>query len=127
MVGQRSGPRAGGREGLDHLADEASPGVGGGVAGGGDDAGVGHSGSYQVLGDEVLAQAARRLGAVDEPLHALVGLARSVLQGLGGGEGHGQDVGEAAVGGLHRADGFDVADETVPGVGVGEGLATASA
>ena len=54
--------------------------------------------------------------------HALVRLVAAPLQGLGGGEGHGQDVGEAAVGGLHRADGLDVAGEAVPGVGVVQGV-----
>jgi hypothetical protein len=44
------------------------------------------------------------------------------LEGFGGGEGHGEDVGEAAVVGLHPADAFDEGTEAVPWVGVGEGV-----
>ena len=47
---------------------------------------------------------------------------RSCLEGFGGGERQGEDVGEAAVVGLHLADAFDVGAEAVPGVGVGEGV-----
>ncbi|MDQ0753251.1 hypothetical protein QF034_007482 [Streptomyces africanus] len=75
----------------------------------------------QVRGVEVLAPPTDGLGAVDEAQHGLARLVAALLQGLGGGEGHGQDVGEAVVGGLHRTGGLDVTDETVPGVRVVQG------
>src|SRR5581483_9042075 len=99
----------------------APPRIGGGVAGGVDDAGVGHVEQYQVRGVEVLTQAACGFGAVDELQHGPVCLVAALLQGLGGGEGRGQHVGEAGVGGLHGAGGLDVAGESVPGVGVVQG------
>jgi hypothetical protein len=47
--------------------------------------------------------------------------AAAPLQDLGGGEGHGQNIGEAVVGGLHRTGGLEVPDKAVPGVGVVQG------
>jgi hypothetical protein len=52
--------------GLQEVADETAPGVGGGVGGGGQDAGVGHEEHRHVLGDEVGAQLPGGFGAVDE-------------------------------------------------------------
>ncbi|MEU1476692.1 hypothetical protein [Streptomyces sp. NPDC005760] len=48
---------------------------------------------------EVLAQVPGVLGAGDEFEQPVLRLGAPGLQRLGGGEGHGQDVGEAAVGG----------------------------
>jgi hypothetical protein len=44
------------------VPDEVAPGVGGGVAGGGGDAGVGHLQDDQVLRDEVLAEVSAAAG-----------------------------------------------------------------
>src|SRR5215207_5668719 len=59
------GSGGGGGEGLDEVADEAAPSLGGGVAGCGDDAGVGHQDQGQVLVGEVVAQPAGGLGALE--------------------------------------------------------------
>ena len=66
------------------------------------------------------AEPAGRLGAGDElgePAERVVALGLELLRGR---EGLGEDVGEAAVAGLHRADGADVAAEALPRVRVGQ-------
>ena len=111
-----------GGEGLDEVADEAAPGVGGGVSGGGDDAGVGHQDQGHVLVGEVVAESAGGFRAFEQVGQRVGGSVAVLLEGFGGGERQGEDVGEAAVVGLHLADAFDVGAEAVPGVGVGEGV-----
>lgn len=51
----------------------------------------------------------------------MVGALALIFQAGGGGEGHGEDFGETAIGGLHGANGVDEGGEAVPGVGVAEG------
>jgi NADPH:quinone reductase-like Zn-dependent oxidoreductase len=53
-VGERTGLLGGER--LDHVGDDSPPGVGGGVAGCADDAGVGHEQEHEVLVREVRAR-----------------------------------------------------------------------
>ncbi|MGW7194736.1 hypothetical protein [Streptomyces chryseus] len=77
------------------MGDEALPGVGGGVAGGVDDTGVGHEEDRHVAVGDVLAQVTGLLGPGDEFEEAVVRLGAAFFERFCGGEGHGQDVGEA--------------------------------
>src|SRR6266536_4963967 len=103
--------RIGCGEGAKQVPDQSTPPVWCGVCGGGDDAGVGHEQDDELFGDEVGAQLSGGLGAIDDLHEAVVGLDALDVECPGSGEGHGEDVGEAAVGGLHGADGLDVARE----------------
>jgi hypothetical protein len=62
---------------LEEVADEAAPGVWGGVGGGGQDAGVGHEKQRHVLGDEVCVQFPGGLSAFDQGLKSAKAWSRS--------------------------------------------------
>ncbi|MDQ0765993.1 hypothetical protein [Streptomyces canus] len=87
------------------MADEAAPGVVGRVAGVGDGVGVGLVLMTGSSGTKFLAEVAAVLGTGDEFEERAVRLGAPGLERLGGGEGRGHNVGEAAVGGLHGTDG----------------------
>ena len=107
-------------EGVEHQRDETRQGPGGIPPGRGGDGAVADEHEQQVFADHVGAQAARRLGPVDQPDHGAVGPFADGLELLARGQGDEQQVGQAAVTRLHGADPPHEPGEPGPRVRLGQ-------